>query len=67
MWKKLLMSKRVVALIAGAAVMMLREKLGIDEATGWMIVTTVLGYMGVETARPSGGLGLFGGKGAVED
>ncbi len=60
------MSKRLISLIvSGLLIPLAVEKLGVDLDTAWLIVTMVLGWIGVETVRPSGTVGLMGAGGAA--
>jgi hypothetical protein len=48
--KALFSSKKAGAIIAGLAAVLLRELLGLDEATIKMIVNLILGYLGAQGA-----------------
>lgn len=59
-------STRLIAMVVTSVVVpLLVEKLGMSMDGAWLIISTVLGWMGVETIRPSGSVGLMGSKGAA--
>jgi len=58
------MSKRLITLIvSGVLIPLATELLGISPEAIYPVVAVILGYLGVETVRPSGTVGVMGGKG----
>lgn len=60
------MSKRLITMIVSVVLVPLASKMfDLSPDTIWPIVTMILGYLGIETVRPSGTKGLMGSGGAV--
>ena len=60
------MSKRLLVTVISSVVMFLADQFGLDSDALWQVVSMLLGYIGLETVRPSGTKGMMGKDGAKD-
>ena len=52
-----------MTIVSAIVIPLMVDKLGMSMDAAWAAISLVMGWVGMETIRPSGSVGLMGGKG----